>query len=95
MLVLIRFMLKFNVCEKEENIMVRKLKALICLATGVMFGLNIDFGQFMYSRLGISYMLIEGAITLACFYAGIHFLFPYPEYIKDDKEIEDNNNPIR
>lgn len=71
--------------------MVRKLKGLLCIAIGFMFGLKIDFGQFMYNRLGVSYMLIGGAITLACFYAGICFLFPYPKYIEDDKEDDDDN----
>lgn len=68
--------------------MVRKLKGLLCLAVGLMFGLKIDFGQFMYNRLGASYMIIGGAITLACFFAAVHFLFPYPKYI----EIDDDDN---
>ena len=69
--------------------MVRKLKGLLCLAVGFMFGLKIDFGQFMYNRLGASYIIIGGAITLACFFAAIHFLFPYPKYIEDDEDPRD------
>lgn len=65
------------------------------MVVGFMFGLKIDFGQFMYNRLGVSYMLIGGAITLACFYAGVHFLFSYPKYIEDDDDYDDNNDDQR
>lgn len=72
--------------------MVRKFKGLLCIVVGFMFGLKIDFGQFMYNRLGVSYMLIGGAITLACFYAGVHFLFPYPKFVGYDEEDDDDND---
>lgn len=80
-------MLKLNICKKEENIVVQKLKGLFFLALTFMFGLKIDFGQFMYNRLGVSYMIIGGAITLACIFATIHYLLPYPKYIEDDEDI--------
>lgn len=66
--------------------MVRKLKGLLCLAVGFMFGFKIDFAQFMYNRLGVSYMIIGGAITFACFLAAVHFLFPYPKYIDYEED---------
>lgn len=75
--------------------MLNKLKGLVCLALAFMFGLKIDFGQFMYNRLGVSYMIIGGIITLAFIFAGVHFLFPYPKYIEldDDKDAKDDFDP--
>ena len=74
--------------------MLNKLKGLVCLALAFMFGLKIDFGQFMYNRLGVSYMIIGGVITLALIFAAIHFLFPYPKYIElDDENAEDDFDP--
>lgn len=75
--------------------MVNKLKGLFCLALTFMFGLKIDFGQFMYNRLGVSYMIIGGAITLLCLFGAIHYLFPYPKYIEDDDDYDDDNNNQR
>lgn len=73
--------------------MLNKLKGLVCLALAFMFGLKIDFGQFMYNRLGVSYMIIGGVITLAFIFAAVHFLFPYPKYIEDEDD-EDAQNDL-
>ena len=74
--------------------MLNKLKGLVCLALAFMFGLKIDFGQFMYNRLGVSYMIIGGVITLAFIFAAVHFLFPYAKYIElDDENAEDDFDP--
>lgn len=75
--------------------MLNKLKGLLCVALAFMFGLKIDFGQFMYDRLGVSYMLIGGVITLALMFAAVHYLFPYPKYIEldDDEDVEDDFDP--